>query len=165
MNDEGAGYAGPLGLLLAAIDEAFDGSAWHGPNLWNSVRRVGAAEAAWRPASSRHSIQEVAVHCAYWKYIVRRRLTGDRRLRFPERGSDWFQRPQKPDESRWREDLELLAAQHASLRGMVAALSPESLEAGDAALRRARLLRGIAAHDVYHAGQIRLLRRLYADRG
>lgn len=157
--------AGALELLLVIIDEAFDRRAWHGPNLWGAVRRIRAEEAAWRAAPTRHSIQEIVVHCAYWKYIVRRRLTGDRRLRFPERGSDWFQRPEEPSEPRWRGDLDLLATQHASLRDLIAGQAPESIEGHDAGDRRARLVRGIAAHDVYHAGQIRLLRRMFGERG
>ncbi|HEM45638.1 MAG TPA: hypothetical protein ENO23_01200, partial [Alphaproteobacteria bacterium] len=82
-----------IDLLLASLDEAFDRSAWHGATLWGTLRAVRSEEAAWRPAPHRHSIWEIALHCAYWKYVVRRRLTGDRRRTFPLAGSDWFERP------------------------------------------------------------------------
>ena len=49
-------------------------------------------ESAWRPHPARHSIQEIVVHAAYWKYAVRRRLKGEKRGSFPLKGSDWFRR-------------------------------------------------------------------------
>lgn len=148
------------GLLVSLLDEAFSRNAWHGPTLWGALRGVTPEQAAWRPAPDRHNIWEIAVHTAYWKHIVRRRITGDRRLRFSLRGKNWFVRPTDTGESAWRADLKLLRDQHTELQTLVAGLSPTDL-AGDAAgARRAHMIRGIAAHDVYHAGQIQLLKRL-----
>ncbi len=81
-----------IGVLVHLLDEAFDRKAWHGPNLWGSVRGLSAEEAAWRPSPGRHSIQELALHCAYWKYAVRRKLTGEKRGSFPLKGSNFFPR-------------------------------------------------------------------------
>jgi hypothetical protein len=143
-------------LLLALLDEAFDKKSWHGPNLRGSLRGVTAAQAAWRPAPGAHNIWEYAVHAAYWKYVVRRKLTGGRRGGFPISGSNFFVRPQNPSEAAWKQDLALLAAQHQDLRRAIAELRRDE--------KRWRqqlfLIRGAAAHDLYHAGQIRLLRRL-----
>ena len=63
-------------LLLATIDAGYDRRSWHGPNLRGALRGVSIAEAAWRPAFGRHNIWELTVHSAYWKYDIRRRLTG-----------------------------------------------------------------------------------------
>jgi hypothetical protein len=138
--------ASPLILLL---DEAFVKQAWHGPNLRGSLRGVTAEQAAWRPAARRHNIWEIAVHCAYWKYAVRRRLSGEKRGSFPLKGSNWFLREGDGD---WAADVRLLIEQHALLREAVlsAALTPKN----------ERLIRGAAMHDVYHAGQITYLKRL-----
>ncbi|HEX6209678.1 MAG TPA: hypothetical protein VF136_02805, partial [Methylomirabilota bacterium] len=65
-------------LLLSQIDQAYDHRSWHGTNLRGSVRGVVAEVAAWRPGPGRHNIHEIVVHAAYWKYAVRRRLTGER---------------------------------------------------------------------------------------
>ena len=62
-------------LLLRILDDAYERKAWHGTNLRGSLRGVTADEARWRPAPGRHNIWELAVHCAYWKYTVRRKLT------------------------------------------------------------------------------------------
>ena len=82
-----------VAVLLRLLDEGFDAKAWHGPNLRGPLRRLDAATAAFRPAPGRHTIWEHAVHAAYWKYAVRRRITGDDRGSFPLKGSNWFVRP------------------------------------------------------------------------
>lgn len=68
-----------IDLLLALLDEGFDRKAWHGPNLLGSLRGLSAEQALRRPAPGRHNVWEIAVHCAYWKSIVRRRLDPTRR--------------------------------------------------------------------------------------
>ena len=68
---------GQVGLLLGLIDEAFDKRAWHGTNLRGALRGIDARQASWRPGPGRHNIWELALHAAYWKYAVRRRLTGE----------------------------------------------------------------------------------------
>src|SRR5436190_834141 len=137
-------------LLLDGIDEGYLRKAWHGPTLRGALRGVTAAQAAWRPATERHSIWELALHCAFWKYAVRRRLTGERRGSFARPGSNWFALP-PPTDAAWRADLELLAAEHRALRCAVEKLPAARIE------RAVRLIRGIAYHDVYHAGQVQLL--------
>jgi len=142
--------------LLDLIDEAFDKKSWHGPNLRASVRGVDARQAAWRPAPGRHNVWELTLHAAYWKYAVRRRLTGAKRGSFVVPGSNFFSRPVEASESAWKADVAILMNEHRQLRRALIELpaarwrEPKTL----------RLIRGIAAHDLYHAGQIRLLRRL-----
>jgi DinB superfamily len=142
-------------LLLQVIDSGYDRKAWHGPNLKQSLRGVTARDAAWRPAPGRHNIWEITVHAAYWKYVARRKLTGAPRGSFALKGSNWFKRPLASTELAWKEDRKLLEREHRKLREIVAALGP-------AGVREIpwSVLYGVAFHDVYHAGQIRLLRRL-----
>jgi hypothetical protein len=155
-----------VALLLALLDEAFDHKAWHGPNLQGALRRVTAREAAWRPRPGRHNVWELALHAAYWKYAVRRRLTGEKRGGFPEPGSNWFRRPSRLSEEAWRADLALLEAEHRRLRKVVAALPSSKLSrrARGSRYATAKLVYGIAAHDLYHAGQIQLLKALQRRR-
>ena len=80
-------------VLVDNLDEAFDRKAWHGPNLRNAIRGVTAAEASWRPGPRRHNIWELTLHAAYWKYVVRRKLTGAKRSAFALKGSNFFSRP------------------------------------------------------------------------
>jgi hypothetical protein len=151
-----------IGLLLQLLDTSFAKKAWHGPNLRGSVRGLSAAEAAWRPAPGRHNIWEIVVHAAYWKYTVRRRLLGEKRGSFPLKGSNWFARPAEATEEAWRGDAALLDEMHRTMRAAVAALPPADLHRTPAGCKvsNSALILGIASHDVYHAGQIQLLKRL-----
>jgi uncharacterized damage-inducible protein DinB len=152
-----------IDILLGLLDEAFERKAWHGPNLRGAIRGLSAREAGWRPAPGRHSIQDVVVHAAYWKYAVRRRLTGERRGSFARQGSNWFRSSgAQPDDAAWREDVELLVSEHRKLREAVTALRASDLRKRSRGSRQTNLtlVRGIAAHDLYHAGQIQLLKRL-----
>jgi hypothetical protein len=144
-------------VLLDILDQGYKRKAWHGPTLRQSLRGVSAKAAAWRPAPGRHNIWEIAVHAAYWKYVVRRRLRGEKRGSFVLKGSNWFERPLELSEKAWRADLALLEAEHQALR-----LALADYLAGKTRKVPARLIFGVAFHDVYHAGQIRLLRRLQA---
>jgi hypothetical protein len=144
-------------IVLALIDEAYEKKTWHGPNLRQSVKGITAKQAAWRPGPGRHNIWELTLHAAYWKYAVRRRIEGGKRGSFALKGSNFFTRPEKGrlSESAWSADKKVLEREHRALRTAVAKVLRTP--------RAAKLLRslyGVAFHDIYHAGQIRLLRRL-----
>jgi uncharacterized damage-inducible protein DinB len=149
-------------LLLRILDQAFDAKAWHGTTLYGSLRGLSAAAARWRPTPRRHSIWELAIHTAYWKYVTRRRLTGERRGAFPRKGSNWFPVPRTAGEAAWRADMALLVQEHGLLRKAVAAFPAARLERRPPGGRWtfAEQIHGVAAHDLYHAGQIQLLKRL-----
>ena len=144
-------------LVLALLDEAYEKKTWHGPNLRQSIKGVTAKQAAWRPAPGRHNIWEVMLHAAYWKYTVRRRIEGGKRGSFALEGSNFFARPEKGklNETAWKADKKLLEREHRAMRA--ATVKVLSMARGEKQLRQ---LYGIAFHDIYHAGQIRLLRRL-----
>ena len=153
-----------LKLLLRLIDEGFDHQSWHGPTLLGSLRGVTATEAARRPSPRRHNIWELTVHAAYWKYAVRRRLMGEKRGSFAYTGSNWFVRPPAGmnRERGWKADRRLLVDEHRRLREAIARLTPGDLTRRIVGKRysAAYLIRGIAAHDLYHAGQIQLIKKL-----
>jgi hypothetical protein len=148
--------------MLSLLDQAYDQPAWHGTNLKGSVRRLTAREAAWRPGRNRHNIWEIVVHCAYWKYVVRRRILGEKRGSFPLKGSNWFRRIGVEGEGVWKADLALLDDAHRSLRAAVGACSPATLSRPSATgtWTLLQMIEGAASHDLYHAGQIQLLKRL-----
>ena len=148
--------------LLRLLDEGYDHPTWLGPNLRAAVSRVKAKETLWRPGRKRHNIWELTLHAAYWKYIVRRRLLGEKRGSFALKGSNWFSAPRKANEKQWRAVLALLAEEHRKLRAAVAKISPARLarSIGNSKWTAAQSISGVAMHDIYHAGQIQLLKRM-----
>ena len=153
-------------LLLRWIEEGFSHKAWHGPNLRGAIRRVDSAQASWRPASGRHNIAAIVVHCAYWKYAVRRRIRGDKRGSFALKGSNWFALPERLSDPEWKQYVRLLDDEHAALREAVATASWSSLCLTKAGPGKhvAAYVYGVAMHDVYHAGQIQTIKSLYKSR-
>ncbi|RPI06291.1 MAG: DinB family protein [Ignavibacteriae bacterium] len=149
-------------IYLQLLGESYDQRAWQGTNLKGSLRGLTVQEAAWRPAPGRHNIWEIVIHAAYWKYIVRRRLLGEKKGSFPLNGSNWIKRPMVLRESAWREDVRLLDEVHHSMCEAIASLKPSDLNRSPAGSKfsNAALILGIASHDVYHTGQIQLLKRL-----
>lgn len=154
-----------------AVEQAYDQRAWHGPNLKNSLRGVTPEEAAWRPQPERHNVWELAVHAAYWKYRVLRKLADDAPDSFDEVGSNFFERPHVDTGSSkgltkaWQRDRQRLDDWHQRLIAAIRDFDPERLDdlSYDRYTHRDLIL-GAAAHDVYHAGQIRLLRTMWQDR-
>jgi uncharacterized damage-inducible protein DinB len=155
-------HSGEIQLLLDAIEEGYHRKAWHGTNLRGSIRGLTPEEASWRPGNNRHNIREIVVHCSYWKYAVWRRITGEKRGSFPLKGSNWFARVSVDDTEGWKADVELLEKMHRSLVEAVSHLPVKDLgkiPKGSRVPNR-MIASGIAMHDVYHAGQIQLLKRM-----
>ncbi|MCZ7647801.1 MAG: DinB family protein [Planctomycetota bacterium] len=148
--------------LRKQLEAAYRRRAWHGSNLRGLLRGVDARRAAFRTQPRRHNLWELIVHCAYWKYAVRRQISGERRGGFPLKGSNWFKRPVEPTEAAWRADLRLLDREHERLMDLLSSLPAGALDRKPAGSRFtvAELLAGAAAHDLYHAGQVALLKRL-----
>ncbi len=149
-------------LLTDLLNESYRARAWHGTNLRGSIRGLTAREAARRPASGRHNIWEIVIHCAYWKYVVRRRILGEKKGSFYRKGSNWFKSPSASNAREWKHDVMMLNLYHEKLMEVLPMLRAADLPKTPAgsSVSTAAILRGIASHDVYHAGQIQLLKRL-----
>jgi hypothetical protein len=155
-------------LLSAAVDEAYDKRSWHGTNLRGALRGLTPEQAAWRPTfakaqvGDRHNIWELIIHAAYWKYDIRRRLTGAKGRSFAIEGSNFWSRPSEGTLKEWKDDLALLESEHRALREAVAKFPEKQWlqKAPGKPFRFEGLVRGVAAHDLYHAGQIQLLKVL-----
>jgi DinB family protein len=148
-------------LLLRVFDQAFRAPAWHGTPLWGTLRGVTPREALRRPAPGRHNIWELVLHTAYWKYVVRRRLTRDETLTFPRDGSNWLAVPVRPNPRAWKADLALLREEHRLLRRVIARFPAAQLKRRGwrSKWTNEEHIYGIASHDLYHAGQIQLIKR------
>jgi DinB superfamily len=149
-------------LLLEFVDQAFNRKGWHGTTLRGALRGVSHTEALWRPGSGRHNIWELTLHAAYWKYIVRRRIVGGGAEPFERKPSNWPAIPEPATASTWKRDVLLLDMAHRQLRNSIQSLAPADLArlSPKGVWTLAEEIHGIAAHDLYHTGQIQLIKRL-----
>jgi uncharacterized damage-inducible protein DinB len=150
-------------LLRDTLHEVYRGPAWHGPSLLATLREVDVATARRRPGRGRNSIWELVLHLAYARYRLLHRL-GVITTRFarPLRVAWWPRFPADPSPAQWRQDLALLEDYQAQLLSAIARVPESRLRArrrGQSRSLAAELL-GVALHDAYHTGQIRLLLRL-----
>jgi uncharacterized damage-inducible protein DinB len=157
-----------MDLLLWNLQPSGGRRHWHGgPSPVGALRGVAADEAAWRPTPRRKSIWELTLHIAYWDYRVRRHLEGGARPRFPRSPANLPALPEPADDRAWNRDVALLKAEHEQLVEAVRVLPERRLPERPAERRRwtyGELVLGIAAHDIYHTGQIQLLKRLWQER-
>lgn len=152
-------------LLLVHYEQAFRKRSWHGPNLRGSIRGLTPAQAALRPAPNRHSIAEQVLHAAYWKYTIRRRILDEKRGSFELPGSNWIAQPDPLDVAAWKRCVRLLEDEHARLRDAILSLDDRDLATKCFGAMSVRdLIMGITSHDLYHAGQINMIKRMHAGK-
>jgi uncharacterized damage-inducible protein DinB len=144
--------------ILDQMDRAFSGDAWHGPSLRAVLDGVTAEDAAKRRIPQAHTIWELVHHIGAWNTIVQRRLRNEIVEVTPE--MDW---PVVPavSEVAWKRSLEDLKESRQQLRRAAAEMSDAQLDEKPARLPDSRyvLLHGLIQHDLYHAGQIAILKK------
>jgi uncharacterized damage-inducible protein DinB len=144
------------------LDDAYHGPAWHGPALRQTLAGCTYEEAQRRLAPGRNTIHELVMHAAYSKHLVRVRLTSERQ-RFPRPlARPWWPRVVSADRNGWEADLHLLDTTHVSLAEAVAGSRPSQLARKRPGKRWTigEELMGMVLHDIYHAGQIALIRKV-----
>jgi uncharacterized damage-inducible protein DinB len=147
-----------IARIGSQLKRAFEGEAWHGPSLKELLAGVTAEQAAARPLAGSHSIWEIVLHIAAWEGVARRRLEGETALIPSE--EDW---PTVSDtsETAWLEALTKLESGHRQLRATLRQLTDADLDKIVAGQQYSFyfLLHGVIQHDLYHAGQIALLKK------
>jgi len=149
------------------LEYAFGASAthraWHGPSLLRALEDTEAEQAKTKPIGGRHSIWEIVNHCTYWMEEVDRALRGED-IFDVEEIEDWPEVRASPEE--WQADFEKLTAIHEKVDKLIRELKSEDLERKLEAtfgetffgFTFRKMLHGICDHNVYHAGQISLLK-------
>ena len=144
--------------LLRQLKATYHGPSWHGPTLRELLADVKPEQAAQHGIASAHSIWEIVLHSAAWKRVVAERLDGHKASLQGE--ADW---PKVSDTSAeaWQASLAELDAAHDAVIQRVAELVDPDLDRqvpGQKASVYATV-HGVMQHDIYHAGQIALLKK------
>ena len=141
------------------LHRAYAGGAWHGPALGQLLRGVSAKQAAARPLRGAHTIWELVLHITAWKRAVYRRMQGKALALSP---AENFPPMPKATTANWRKTLAALWTAQNDLHRAISAL-PESRLKKIVPGKRYSLyfmLHGLVQHDLYHAGQIALLKKM-----
>jgi len=144
--------------LQDQLRRSYDGEAWHGPPLRELLEDVDAETAAVRPIAGGHTIWELVLHITAWQDAARRRLEGD-----PAHLSDQEDWPPvlAMGEDAWRDTLTALEVTRSRLVDAVDGLTEAELflPVIEQSYSVYGLLHGVVQHDLYHAGQIALLKK------
>jgi uncharacterized damage-inducible protein DinB len=154
--------AGELIRLEEQLRRALEGEAWHGPSVLEALAGVSPEQASSHPIPGAHSIWELVLHIGSDYSLLLRRLAGDGRQLTPE--EDWPSCPPATAEN-WRLAVEALRRSNQQLRQAVRAFPAERLDEplvpGAPHTAYAEFI-GVTQHNLYHAGQISLLKRALA---
>jgi hypothetical protein len=150
-----------INRILDQMDRAFSGEAWHGPDLMLLLKGVSSEDASKHPVPGAHAIWELVNHIAAWNTIVQQKSKGE-----PVNVTTELDWPPvwEVSEVAWKRSLATLAENRTRLRNYVKTVRDDQL---DEKVQRENysqyvLLHGSVQHDLYHAGQIALLKKALA---
>jgi uncharacterized damage-inducible protein DinB len=148
-----------LKRINSQLKRAFEGKAWHGPSVSEVLEGVTAEQAAAHPIPGAHSIWELVLHIATWERTGRRRIQESDPIDISDE-EDWPAVGETTDEA-WASTLEELRQNHQALRTAIRELEEARLEDIVPGTQYSVyfLLHGVIQHDLYHAGQIALLKK------
>ena len=140
------------------LQRALDGDAWHGPSLKAILAGVTAEKAAAKPRAHEHSIWELVLHIITWQRVPIRRLAGEA---VEPAESENFPRVTDVSEAAWQQTLAGLDLVHYELRTAIGKLTDARLDDLVAGQKYSIyvMLHGVVQHNIYHAGQIALLKK------
>jgi uncharacterized damage-inducible protein DinB len=149
--------------ILDQLKRAYEGGAWHGPSVKEVLKSVTAAQAHQRPLAGAHTIWELVHHIAVWEDVGRRRLEGDPAevpISSPE---DWPPADDATDAA-WEKAKAALDRSHQALVGAISRVPESRL---DQPILEGKstvyvTLHGVVQHDLYHAGQIAILKKAWS---
>jgi uncharacterized damage-inducible protein DinB len=148
--------------LADQIRRAFEGEAWHGDSLFELLEGVSATTAAAHPIKDGHSIWELVLHIAAWDDAVRRRANG---VAVELAGKQNFPPVSDTSDAAWRKAIDQAKHAHSELVKAVAAFPDSRLQERVPGKKEDYhdffyMFSGIVQHELYHAGQIALLKKL-----
>jgi uncharacterized damage-inducible protein DinB len=146
--------------ILDQLRRAYEGQAWHGPSVREVLAGVTAAQAHARPLANAHSIWELVQHIAVWESVGRRRLEGDRAQIDISSPEDWPP-PDDTSEEAWEQAKAALDRGHQAFVEAIQRVPESRLDSPifDGMSTVYVTLHGVIQHDLYHAGQMAMLKK------
>jgi hypothetical protein len=150
-----------LDAILQQYDDTMRGDAWYGDAVGKILDGIDARCAAAQPLPAVHSIWQLVMHMEFWETVavqrLSRKVTPDLTLNFPQ--------TPVADEQQWKKTLERFRHSNGEFRRAISTLDPAKLDdkTPDGKYSFRWEVCGVIQHHIYHAGQISLLKKAYAE--
>ena len=145
------------------IRRSVQGESWHGPALLEVLEGLGCEEASSRPIANAHNVWEILLHLTATYLLVLRRLDGDSRPLTPD--EDWPEIPDTTDQD-WSAAVDAFRVLDEHVRTRILSFAADGLDeplVAEPPFPAYVQFIGLSQHNLYHAGQIVLLRRALAE--
>ena len=149
-----------LDRIADQLKRAFEGPAWCGQSVTESLKDVSSAQAFAHPIAGAHSIAELVSHVIVWEKAIRQTILGEGNITVTDE-ENFSLFPDTSDKT-WGALIKVLVNGHLELRHAVENFDMRRLdEIPDGAKSSVYvLLHGVIQHDLYHAAQIMMLKKL-----
>ena len=140
------------------LKRAFEKDAWHGPSVLENLQGITAEQAQAKPINGAHGIWEIVLHISGWMKVAVPRMQGIKTSQ-PEEG-DW-PAIKNATVTGWNQTLEEMQRNYDELMAAISKLSDEDLTKPVFEIPDYNyvLLHRIIQHNLYHAGQMAVLRK------
>ena len=155
--------------IIDLLNTTYEGEeAWHGPSVVDVLRGVTPDMAGRRIAPNTHSIGELVFHMTSWRIFCVKKMQGDETFDIATPDKNFGALPDKIDDFEWEAlEMELSLSQEELINELDKRDDDEFLE--DIVPGRDYtyydMLHGIINHDMYHTGQIMILRKALSFKG
>jgi uncharacterized damage-inducible protein DinB len=142
-----------INRIINTLKHTFEKNAWHGPAVLEVLEGI-TDEHAHQKIGDSHSIIQLVTHMTAWRNYVIEKLNGNDAFELTDEQNF-------PDEKNWNQAVANLIA---SQQKLITALSTTSVEKLNEKVPGREfkfyvMLHGIIHHDVYHIGQIQLIKK------
>lgn len=138
-----------------------DGEPWYGESTLTKLRDITDDQAFMRPEERMHSIAELVAHMTYWRTSLVKRLEGDYDYKGSMESEHNWPGPDKLQGKGWEEILMELDATQEKIIALLPRQTESWLERIYAREYTHRdLVQGVLDHDIYHLGQIGIVKKL-----
>lgn len=137
-----------VSVIADQVRKVYEGDAWHGPSLRETLNGVTAEQAIAHPVGEAHSIAEIVAHIGGWSEVARRRIVGET-IAEPDEGDF-----PEVSAANWKHTVEEVLRRGTAFADAIDALDESSvteMQLGNAI--------GTLHHAIYHTGQIAVLRK------
>lgn len=152
---------GKIKDYIRQLNELFNGESWHSESFSEKLKDVDKSLAFEQPVSGVHSIAEIIWHCIYWRRVFIKCAEGDKDYRNNTVETLNFLPVEALREKGWGALWkELIQTQEGIIELLEGKTDDFLLKTAPGGDTFGYILEGIVQHDIYHLGQIGLVKKI-----